>query len=87
MKNLTLLLIACGLIFAASPVSFDQNSDSVYAAKDMRPYIPKPIIIPIDEKAQTDVQVAAKDMRPYIPKPIIIPIDEKAREEVQSLLS
>lgn len=73
MKNLTFLLIACGLIFAASPVSFDQNNASVYAAIDTRPYTPKPIVIPVGEKAKVEIPVAAVDMRRYRPRPIIVP--------------
>jgi len=47
----------------------------VYTATDMRPYIPRPIIIPIvvDEKAQAEGQIASQDMRRYRPRPIIIP--------------
>ena len=82
MKNLTLLLIACGLIFAASPVAFNLENNNVYASIDMRRYLPRPIIIPAPDTVLAKTDLAAIDMRKYLPRPIVIPIVEEAKTEI-----
>jgi hypothetical protein len=76
MKNLTLLLIACGLIFAASPIALNLENNNAYAATDGSRFLPRPIVIPVDEGLKSETQVACPGQRWYPPQPIIIPIGQ-----------
>ncbi|MBI4727193.1 hypothetical protein HY768_08245 [candidate division TA06 bacterium] len=96
MKNFTLFLIACGLIFAASPVVSNLENNTVYASPDWRrlsinlasPDWRRLIIIPIPvDTAKSSINLASPDWKRFLPKPIVIPVGEKTKAEIQIALS
>jgi hypothetical protein len=75
MKNLTLLLIVCGLIFAASPLAFALEDNNTYTSIDWKRYLPRPIYpVPdsllISDTVEVKSSFASIDWKKYLPRPI-----------------
>jgi hypothetical protein len=87
MKNLTLLLIACGLIFAASQIAITPAQNAAYASIDLKRFLPRPIYpVPDSIIAVTPVNNAAYasiDLKRFLPRPIYpVPDTVSAKSDI-----